>query len=154
MQPRILPHLCPFCNILGRTQEQRYRGRVSDGLGAGGLSARREDGFGVNVLWGDFHPAQGVPFTGRRYAVHIDSRVMRMYDAQHHGASNHRTMRTTLAIDDDVLAAAKRLAERERKRVGEVSPPWRGRASAGERAARIRCAMAYRYCQRERAGRP
>jgi hypothetical protein len=29
-------------------------------------------------------------------------------------------MRTTLAIDDDVLAAAKRLAERERKTVGEV----------------------------------
>jgi hypothetical protein len=29
-------------------------------------------------------------------------------------------MRTTLAIDDDVLAAAKHLAERERKTVGEV----------------------------------
>ena len=29
-------------------------------------------------------------------------------------------MRTTLAIDDDVLAAAKRLAEREHKTVGEV----------------------------------
>jgi len=29
-------------------------------------------------------------------------------------------MRTTLAIDDDVLAAAKHLAERERKSVGEV----------------------------------
>jgi hypothetical protein len=29
-------------------------------------------------------------------------------------------MRTRLAIDDDVLAAAKRLAERERKTVGEV----------------------------------
>ncbi len=29
-------------------------------------------------------------------------------------------MRTTLAIDDDILAAAKHLAERERKTVGEV----------------------------------
>ena len=29
-------------------------------------------------------------------------------------------MRTTLAIDDDVLAAARHLAERERKTVGEV----------------------------------
>ena len=29
-------------------------------------------------------------------------------------------MRTTLAIDDDVLAAAKHLAERDRKTVGEV----------------------------------
>jgi hypothetical protein len=30
------------------------------------------------------------------------------------------TMRTTLAIDDDVLAAAWHLAERDRKSVGEV----------------------------------
>ncbi len=29
-------------------------------------------------------------------------------------------MRTTLAIDDDVLAAAKHLAERENKSIGEV----------------------------------
>ena len=29
-------------------------------------------------------------------------------------------MRTTSAIDDDVLAAAKHLAERERKSIGEV----------------------------------
>ena len=29
-------------------------------------------------------------------------------------------MRTTLAIDDDILAAAKHLAERERKTIGEV----------------------------------
>jgi len=29
-------------------------------------------------------------------------------------------MRTTLAIDDDVLAAAKHLAEREQKSIGEV----------------------------------
>ncbi|MFT4101232.1 MAG: CopG family transcriptional regulator [Burkholderiaceae bacterium] len=31
-----------------------------------------------------------------------------------------RIMRTTLAIDDDVLAAARHLAERDRKSVGEV----------------------------------
>ena len=29
-------------------------------------------------------------------------------------------MRTTLAIDDDVLAAAKHLAEREKRSIGEV----------------------------------
>lgn len=29
-------------------------------------------------------------------------------------------MRTTLAIDDDILAAAKHLAEREHKSVGEI----------------------------------
>ena len=29
-------------------------------------------------------------------------------------------MRTTLTIDDDILAAARRLAERDRKTVGEV----------------------------------
>ena len=29
-------------------------------------------------------------------------------------------MRTTLAIDDDVLAAARHLAERDRKSIGEV----------------------------------
>jgi hypothetical protein len=29
-------------------------------------------------------------------------------------------MRTTLAIDDDVLAAARHLAERERRSIGEV----------------------------------
>ena len=29
-------------------------------------------------------------------------------------------MRTTLAIDDDILAAAKHLAEREKKTLGEV----------------------------------
>lgn len=29
-------------------------------------------------------------------------------------------MRTTLAIDDDVLAAARHLAERERRTIGEV----------------------------------
>lgn len=32
----------------------------------------------------------------------------------------NKDMRTTLAIDDDILAAAKHLAERERKSVGEV----------------------------------
>jgi hypothetical protein len=38
-------------------------------------------------------------------------------------ASNNlkdHAVRTTLAIDDDVLAAAKHLAERERKTIGEV----------------------------------
>jgi hypothetical protein len=39
-----------------------------------------------------------------------------MYDALH----QELTMRTTLAIDDDILAAAKHLAERDRKTVGEV----------------------------------
>jgi hypothetical protein len=34
--------------------------------------------------------------------------------------SGTRAMRTTLAIDDDVLAAAKHLAEREQKSIGEV----------------------------------
>jgi hypothetical protein len=29
-------------------------------------------------------------------------------------------MRTTIAIDDDILAAAKHLAERDRKTIGEV----------------------------------
>ena len=32
----------------------------------------------------------------------------------------NRAIRTTLAIDDDVLAAARHLAERENKSVGEV----------------------------------
>jgi hypothetical protein len=35
-------------------------------------------------------------------------------------AMYHAVMRTTLAIDDDVLAAAKHLAERERRSLGEV----------------------------------
>jgi hypothetical protein len=41
-----------------------------------------------------------------------------MYDVRHH--TSGAIMRTTLAIDDDVLAAAKHLAERENKSVGEV----------------------------------
>ena len=41
-----------------------------------------------------------------------------MYDVMHH--FERINMRTTLAIDDDVLAAAKHLAEREHKTVGEV----------------------------------
>jgi hypothetical protein len=46
-------------------------------------------------------------------------------------------MRTTLAIDDDVLAAAKHLAERERKTVGEViSTLARHGLSRGARVAR------------------
>jgi len=38
-------------------------------------------------------------------------------------------MRTTLAIDDDVLAAAKHLAEREHRSVGEVISSLAGKAS-------------------------
>lgn len=46
-------------------------------------------------------------------------------------------MRTTLAIDDDVLAAAKHLAERERKSVGEViSSLARQGLTKGTRTAR------------------
>lgn len=46
-------------------------------------------------------------------------------------------MRTTLAIDDDILAAAKHLAERDRKTVGEViSSLARQGLSRGTRAAR------------------
>ena len=46
-------------------------------------------------------------------------------------------MRTTLAIDDDILAAAKHLAERERKTVGEViSMLARQGLTRGARAAR------------------
>lgn len=46
-------------------------------------------------------------------------------------------MRTTLAIDDDVLAAAKHLAERERRTVGEViSTLARQGLSRGGRSAR------------------
>lgn len=46
-------------------------------------------------------------------------------------------MRTTLAIDDDVLAAAKHLAEREQKSIGEViSSLARQGLSKGSRAAR------------------
>jgi len=46
-------------------------------------------------------------------------------------------MRTTLAIDDDILAAAKHLAERERKTVGEViSTLARQGLTRGVRAAR------------------
>lgn len=46
-------------------------------------------------------------------------------------------MRTTLAIDDDVLSAAKHLAERDRKIVGEViSALARQGLAKGTRAAR------------------
>lgn len=46
-------------------------------------------------------------------------------------------MRTTLAIDDDVLAAAKHLAEREKKSLGEViSALARQGLSRGTRGAR------------------
>ena len=57
-----------------------------------------------------------------------------MYDARHQEC----IMRTTLAIDDDILAAAKHLAERDRKTVGEVvSALARQGLSCGSRAARI-----------------
>lgn len=46
-------------------------------------------------------------------------------------------MRTTLAIDDDILAAAKHLAERDRKSVGEViSALARQGLARGARTAR------------------
>lgn len=46
-------------------------------------------------------------------------------------------MRTTLAIDDDILAAAKHLAERDRKSLGEViSELARQGLARGSRAAR------------------
>jgi hypothetical protein len=46
-------------------------------------------------------------------------------------------MRTTLAIDDDVLAAAKHLAQREQKSIGEViSALARQGLSRGTRSAK------------------
>lgn len=46
-------------------------------------------------------------------------------------------MRTTLAIDDDILAAARHLAERDRKSVGEViSTLARQGMARGARTAR------------------
>lgn len=46
-------------------------------------------------------------------------------------------MRTTLAIDDDILAAARHLAERDRKTVGEViSALARQGLARGARGAR------------------
>ena len=46
-------------------------------------------------------------------------------------------MRTTLAIDNDVLAAAKHLAEREHKSIGEVvSPLARQGLARGTRSAK------------------
>jgi hypothetical protein len=43
-----------------------------------------------------------------------------MYDARHHFWAWNGIVRTTLAIDDDVLAAAKHLAQRQHKTLGEV----------------------------------
>jgi hypothetical protein len=46
-------------------------------------------------------------------------------------------MRTTLAIDDDVLSAAKHLAEREQRSIGDViSDLARQGLAAGKRPAR------------------
>ncbi len=42
-----------------------------------------------------------------------------MYDVKHH-LGTKRGMRTTLTIDDDILAAAKHLAERQNKSIGDV----------------------------------
>lgn len=49
-------------------------------------------------------------------------------------------MRTTLAIDDDVLAAAKHLAERERKSIGAVISKLarQGLSRSGSTAGRVR----------------
>jgi len=54
------------------------------------------------------------------------------------GAPHQKSfMRTALAIDDDVLAAAKHLAERDRKTLGQVvSALARQGLSRGARAAR------------------
>jgi hypothetical protein len=46
-------------------------------------------------------------------------------------------MRTTLTIDDDVLAAARGLAEREHKNVGEVISALARQALSPRKAARI-----------------
>lgn len=47
-------------------------------------------------------------------------------------------MRTTLAIDDDVLATAKHLAERDRKSIGEViSALARQGLARGSRIAQV-----------------
>jgi hypothetical protein len=47
-------------------------------------------------------------------------------------------MRTTIAIDDDVLAAARHLAERDRQTIGEViSGLARQGLARGSRAARV-----------------
>jgi Arc/MetJ family transcription regulator len=43
-----------------------------------------------------------------------------MYDASRHSPLSVTTMRTTLSIDDDVLAAAKHRAEREHMTVGQA----------------------------------
>ena len=59
-----------------------------------------------------------------------------MYDAEHHPLEESR-VRTTLAIDDDVLAAARHLAEREHRSVGEViSTLARQGLTKGTRAVR------------------
>jgi hypothetical protein len=60
-----------------------------------------------------------------------------MYDVLHHLELQGVNLRTTLAIDDDVLAAAKHLAEREKKTVGEViSALARNGLTRGARNAR------------------
>ena len=64
-------------------------------------------------------------------------------------------MRTTLTIDDDVLAAAKHIAERERKSIGEVISALarQGKGPPEALAIRAKFAMVCSVCQRERAAR-
>ena len=58
-----------------------------------------------------------------------------MYDAKHQHLG--QALRTTLAIDDDVLAAARHLAEREQRSIGEViSSLARQGLSRGTRSAK------------------
>jgi hypothetical protein len=67
--------------------------------------------------------------------VYLNGRLM--YDAEHQFSAWSDAVRTTLAIDDDVLAAAKHLAERERKSIGAVvSAPARQGLSRGTRSTK------------------
>jgi len=43
-----------------------------------------------------------------------------MFDARHAACVKESVVRTTLSIDDDVLLAAKSLAEREHRSLGDV----------------------------------
>lgn len=59
-----------------------------------------------------------------------------MYDAPHR-LDALLTVRTTIAIDDDILAAARHLADRESKSIGEViSALARAGLAKGRRTAR------------------
>lgn len=59
-------------------------------------------------------------------------------------------MRTTLVIDDDVLAAAKGLALRQHKSIGEVISGWPARGCAPAPRLRLQSATechCYRYAR-------